>query len=253
MEGEAKNWFRDYQDKVQQGLEVWEIASFIEALRERFVSDDYQTKAYNELQDLKYNNNIEDFVAIYKRLATKARLTGPALREPLISALPGVIQARLSLAETTNNDQEWYQQVLSAGRSQERYWKSQKKGKTIAKPKTTAGPSNTRTQDKKFASVEEAIKGIPKNVVDHRKNNKSCLRCGYHNHNCLYCRMREPNIKISALGSGISYQPPEDQQDENQQVANSIELDQNDYMQEAEEFLEDYVQQDIDEEEQDFY
>lgn len=77
---------------------------FIEALNEQFVSNDYTTQAYNELQNLKYNNNIEDLVAKYRCLATKAKITGSALREPFIYSLLAVIQIRLSLAEPTGDD-----------------------------------------------------------------------------------------------------------------------------------------------------
>lgn len=87
VKNEAKNWFQDYQDKLQQRIEVLAIMSGIEVLNEWFISDNYITQAYNKPQNLEYNNSIENLVAKYRRLVTKAKLTGLALREPLICSL----------------------------------------------------------------------------------------------------------------------------------------------------------------------
>lgn len=65
--------------------------------------------------------------------------------------------------------------------------------------------------------------------------------------------MREPNIKFSIIGSRFSYQPPENHQDENQQVAKQMEQDKNDYLQEVVELIGENRQQEINKAECDFY
>jgi hypothetical protein len=46
---DSKNWFMYYQHKIQQGLEVWKIVSFIETLKEQIVSNNYTLQVFNEL------------------------------------------------------------------------------------------------------------------------------------------------------------------------------------------------------------
>jgi hypothetical protein len=54
-------------------------------------------------------------------------------------------------------------------------------------PRTGTGNQPRTGFDQRFATVEEATKGVPEEVIRARRLSKSCLRCGLTGHQATHC------------------------------------------------------------------
>jgi hypothetical protein len=75
-------------------------------------------------------------------------------------------------------------------------------GSTRDRPTGTTGQPRQprRTYERKFRTIEEAVSGVPPEVVQARRETGDCLRCGYKKgasgeHSALYC-VREPDTRM---------------------------------------------------------
>jgi hypothetical protein len=61
--------------------------------------------------------------------------------------------------------------------------------------KTSVRPQQRQLYEQKFSTIEEAVNGVPQEVVQARRKEGLCLRCGYSKHTALHCH-REPSSQM---------------------------------------------------------
>jgi hypothetical protein len=86
--------------------------------------------------------------------------------------------------------------------------------------KASVRPQPRQLYEQKFSTIEEAVSGVPQEVVQARRKEGLCLRCGYSKHTALHCH-REPNSQmprqIAAVEAGKHDREGSDDEEETTQ------------------------------------
>jgi hypothetical protein len=160
-------------------------------------------------------------------------------REMLLGAMPRGIVQRMQQDELAQDNAKFRSQILRAGKISEHWFEKEladRQARNTSRPEPTrpnrpqapvatprhpgSGPSQVgpsanpskREFPRLFATLEEATKGIPQQVVRLRLERRLCARCGWRKHVATHCH-KDPNSDM----------PPQDQNATGHRVA-GIEL-----------------------------
>jgi hypothetical protein len=210
---------------VDRGQAEHRWASFVDELRIRFMDENDADTAYRALESFAYREDIHTFLIRWDVLCRRAGVFGVAYRKMLFAAIGPTLPRRLELYERANTDAEVRADVLRAGRNLEDWARENRQqparpreGPEPARdacptprptPRPAAIPQRSQTMairprtieprsanpnpnlpcigERRFASVEEAIKGVPEEVVEARRKQGKCLRCGWMGHMATHC------------------------------------------------------------------
>jgi hypothetical protein len=185
-------------------------ATFVSAIKNRFLSSLEGQEAKNQMDAEKYLGDIEDYIVKMKRLNNLVGISGVTLRTTIERQLPKDLRRRISLIPPTNLDDEWIQTVVKAGKMEESFLAEEKllrqhndkpqerksnpaKGKerTTRRSSQEGGALNQgliqrfeKPQDWKNLTPTEKeerskrLRGIPLETLRERKNQNVCQRCG---------------------------------------------------------------------------
>jgi hypothetical protein len=239
LEREALEWYQDWMDRVERGLAEHQWASFVDELRTRFTDENEADTAYRELEAYTYREDIHTFLIRWDVLCRRAEVSGMAYRKMLHAAVGPALRKRLELYERVNTDKEFRANVLKAGRNLEDWARENRQQSVRPRdgpepvrdarppprstPRPPAIPQRSQTmafrprpvelrnanpnpnpglpriRERRFASVEEAIRGVPEGMVEARKRKGVCLRCGWIGHLATHC-LRQVETRIVSGG-----------------------------------------------------
>jgi hypothetical protein len=233
---DAKDWYWDWVKRAKGGEFAMDWATFERELRKRFEESGQDVKALRDLRKLVYvsGTSIHTFLARWDALSLKAKVRDVVYRELLLAAMPRDVVQRMQQDELAENDAEFRRQILRAGRISEHWYEKEladRQARNASRPEPTrpnrpqapiaaSGPSQVgpavnpskKEFARRFATLEEATKGVPQHVVRLRLERRLCARCGWRRHAATYCH-KDANSDL----------PPKDPNATGHQVA-AIEL-----------------------------
>ncbi|KAA8893354.1 hypothetical protein FN846DRAFT_914141 [Sphaerosporella brunnea] len=271
MKDGAQDWIGQWRKSTDRGEQphTWDALEI--DIRRRYLNPFEGSRALRELQQLKYEGDTHAFLTKFDLLNADAELTGHVYQQTLLKTLPKNITTRISLYEKTDSDAVFREYVLKAGVDTEdweermrdedrRAWKTVLPSRRAARedvsrqrlrgdprPKWKAEHRfesqlhretelaeielSRRKYSDKFASVAEATKGVPKELVEARTKAGDCLRCGWPKgmqgqHRALQCHRevnpkpwrlqregKEKGTRIAALSTGKRGREEEKEED----------------------------------------
>ncbi|KAG0122977.1 hypothetical protein HOY82DRAFT_619747 [Tuber indicum] len=183
-------------------------------------------QALRTMKKIEYLGDVQKDITELQDLNIKARVTGVAWREMVERTLPEHALRGVENKEY-DRDEDWTQEVIRATMVEERFkinesynrekptsilgkrkqsddttprapkkrkeYTAQEKEAYRAKKNVATGgakPNASKTIHTNWANAHE---GIPQSLVDSRRTNKGCTRCGLLNHNWKECR-RQPQV-----------------------------------------------------------
>lgn len=213
---EAQRWAQVRQEQMsEEGVaDTW--ATWSNAIQRHFANPHDSLDAETEMQGLKYNHNIRDFMVKLKTLNLKVQLRGPSLRNLVERCMTEEILKILGTKGTAEDDDQFLEQVTDAGLTMERIARrtktlnAQGKGgnsggggqkKTAAAGGAPAKKGNADQRDpNKLAEYVKKHTGIEREIVLARRKADQCTRCGKAGHRWAACRAQQPNTKSVAAG-----------------------------------------------------
>jgi hypothetical protein len=230
LTGKARDWFRAYRCKVnpeeakRAGMALtsfdrryWSWQFFEEQLRRSFGTKDMKDKALKQWETLSHTGTIDEFCDEIERLMWIVDVSQTTIEHKLKTSLKYELRkdwVKLINKPTAIMDQ--LSLLREMGRPIEDFNKNQKReDKPSASSsngnKRKRGEENTQSSSKKprtdtkstkfgrFESKEVALQGIPQDILDQRKNDRVCWRCGKVNHKAMECRANAPvTVKVAA-------------------------------------------------------
>jgi hypothetical protein len=212
---------------------TWE--QFQVDIKKRFTDTREDVRAWRELRKLSYTDDIHSFLTKWDGLCAKAGVHGTVYRDMLLRAVGPTVRGKMENVAPADTDEGLREQVLNAGRIVELWADTRAHERDLGyrRPErtdhrtnrdqrtsnntrpvpsaTTATTSSTRDRsagtkasvrpqprqlyEQKFSTIEEAVNGVPHEVVQARRKEGLCLRCGYSKHTALHCH-REPNSQM---------------------------------------------------------
>jgi hypothetical protein len=230
LTGKARDWFRAYRCKVnpeearRSGMALdtldrryWSWPFFTEQLRRSFGTKDMKDKALKQWEALRHTGTIDEFCDEIERLMWIVDVSQTTIEHKLKTSLkyelakdwvklinkPTAIMDQLSLLREMGRPIEDFNKT---------HKKEEKQGASSSSGnKRKRGEENTQSSSKKprtdnkstkfgrFESKEVALQGIPQDILDQRKNDRVCWRCGKVNHKAMECRANAPvTVKVAA-------------------------------------------------------
>ena len=227
LTGKALNWFRSYRYQVnpveakRMGMDTqsldptyWSWPFFSSQLRRSFGNKDQKEKALKQWDSLRHTGSIDDFCDEIERLMWMVNFNQPAIEHKIRSSLSEELSrdwAKVQNKPETLRDQ--LSMLREMGRAIEKFKGATKKTDptlTSTKRKREEEPAVSKPSKKsrseprpfgRFASKAEALKGIPKEVIDQRMKDRVCWRCGKSGHRAGECKATSPVVgKVAASG-----------------------------------------------------
>lgn len=231
LTGKARTWFRGYRVQVNPGEakragrdslrmdpKFWTWAYFEAQLRRSFGSKDQKEAALRKWDALTHTGTIDEFCNEVELLMWIVGLNQTAIEHKIRSSLK--YELRKDWAKVQNKPASLLDQLSllrEMGRPIEQFNKDNRKpekegtassstgGKRKREQDTTSRPAKKSRQESRpfgrFPSKEEALKGIPKDVLDQRMAAKACWRCGRAGHRATDCTAAAPvTAKVAASG-----------------------------------------------------
>jgi len=223
----------------QEGYQFWHV--FAEQALRRFGPTHVAEKSLREMGSVKYRSDVAKFLMEIDNLNINARVTGIAWRKMIEDELPVEVLRRLSHREyvddgewleavrtVTRAEEDFKERKDLRGggpsgttRSEKRKFEDWKPTITTKRVKKQYTATEKAAYQKKKAGERkgkkegavapkgearhtvwsEAHQGVDQKVVDKRKSDNECTRCGMNNHTRKYCR--KP-IQVSAIYRGTS-------------------------------------------------
>ena len=223
LKDKALVWYQNRKETFRQKNEVDDWRRFWLAMKERFRDAFEQEEAERKLNAYEYRNDVASYLAQMRVHNLKVGLTGVAWRQRLKQSLPSDILQRLSQYPIKpEDDEDFERRLLNSGRNHEDFKRekelrdrkgqsenpSRKEDKrkdqdqsrsekskyppTAPKAMRQKGKQTEKaTQQKRetvYKEVGEATKGVPASLVEKRRRDNTCLRCGMDNHRWSFCR-----------------------------------------------------------------
>jgi len=223
----------------QEGYEFWHV--FAEQARRRFGLTHEAEKPLREMRSVKYRGHAAKFLMEMENHNIHARVTGIARRKMIEDKLPVEALRRLSYREyvddgewleavrtVTRAEEDFKKRKDLCGGGPSGATRGEKRKFEDSKPTVTAKrvkrqyTANEKVDYQKKKAGERKVKnegsvapagkvrhqvwaeaheGVDQKVVDKRKSDNECKRCGMKNHPWKYCR--KP-IQVSAIYRGQS-------------------------------------------------
>src|SRR5437588_10063649 len=201
-------------------------AKFKAEIIERFEPKEGAMLAKQEMDSLRYKNDISDYLEKIRSLNYRVKMTGVSLRSLILAAVPAEVRNQLIFAPTYNDDDDWMElvqrigQTLELAKRQEKLfevkqvtskkttkttktWEDSSSGKKWGAQTTTPGkapdtfprPKNyQRLTDEEKAQRETRLKEIPDDLQKKKKDRKLCMRCGQSGHGQYTCPAPRPVV-----------------------------------------------------------
>jgi len=223
----------------QEGYEFWHV--FAEQVLRRFGPTHEAGKSLREMGSVKYRGDVAKFLMEMENLNIHARVTGIAWRKMIEDELPIEALRRLSHREyvddgewleavrtvtraeedfkerkdlrgggpsgTTRGEKRKFEDskpTIAAKRVKKQYtatekaaYQKKKAGERKVKKEGSVAPKG----EVRHTVWSEAHQGVDQKVVDKRKSDNECTRCGMKNHTWKYC---PKPIQVSAIYRGQS-------------------------------------------------
>jgi hypothetical protein len=240
MEKAAQEWCLEWKCHVREGKVENNWPTFVSELRRRFTDENEANIAYRELESLTYQKDIHTFLIRWDALCFRAGVSGVSYRKMLFTAIGPILRERMERYDRANNDKDFRAHVLNAGRNLEDWARERRREdrprpardapRPTPTPRPMAIPQRSQTMafrprtveprganpkpnpprvERRFATVDEAIKGVPEGVVEARLKQGKCLRCGWTEHVATYClcpldsRMPAREGRVAGLKRGM--------------------------------------------------
>lgn len=221
----AMTFATDYIRRMKAGehsYESWD--RFTEELCARFLSTQEGSEALSKMQSTQYSGDIAQYCIQMETYNRLAKLSGPGLRDLVKRGLSDDINRLHDLKDETEDDGQFWKDVQWAGKKHEamesrhRIWrkpdsrggnsrgggdkaKERKRDGDLAKPRHDEKSRVSKSPGKKdkpkgkpLRSFKEAISGIPDKLLDKRREDRVCLRCGKEGHACTFCTCKLPVV-----------------------------------------------------------
>ena len=221
----AMTFATDYIRRMKAGehsYESWD--RFTEELCAGFLSTQEGPEALSKMQSTQYSGDIAQYCIQMETYNRLAKLSGPGLRDLVKRGLPEEINKMHDLRDETEDDGQFWKDVQWAGKKHEamerrnKIWrKSDSKGGNgrgsgekpkekrrdgdLAKPKhddknrvSKSPGGKDKPKGKPLRTFAEATMGIPDNILDKRRADRVCLRCGKQGHACTFCSCKLPVV-----------------------------------------------------------
>jgi hypothetical protein len=201
-------------------------AKFKSEMIERFEPKEGAMLAKQEMDRLRYNNDISEYLEKIRSLNYRVQMSGVTLRSLILAAVPAEVRTQLIFAPEQNDDDDWMEtvqrigQTLELAKRQERLfttrqvtsqkaskttktWEDQSSGRKWGTTTTTQGkapdtfprPQNyQRLTDEEKAQREVRLKGVSDELQKKRKDKKQCMRCGQTGHGQYTCPAPRPVV-----------------------------------------------------------
>ena len=234
MKDIALDWFDSRATTLSQNHKVDTFAAFVEAMDERFKTDEEDKEALKKLRAVKYKGNVLEYLDSMRTLNLRAGLYGLAWREALKNGLDANLRSRLAYtaggvpkedealiacikehglaSEELIRDEKSLGNTQSGGSGQGKGKRKRGSGKggdakddSAPAPKrqqkgkgTTSGSGDKGGNTPRFTDdqKEEALKGVQETLRASRIKKKLCQRCALSGHHWKYCR-KEINVSSS--------------------------------------------------------
>ena len=233
LSGKARDWFRAYRYQVNpdearrvglstQALDkrYWSWVFFEEQLRRAFGTKDMKEKALKKWEALSHTGSIDEFCDEIERLMWVVDLSQTSIEHKLAISLkyelrkdwakalnkPSNIMDQLSLLREMGCPIEDFNKTH---KKEEKSNSSTSSGSKRKRGDDTsyAAPKKSRVEKSsgkfgRFSSKDEALQGIPQEVLEQRMRDKVCWRCGKGGHRAMDCRSNAPVTAKVAVSKG---------------------------------------------------
>ena len=218
LKDKALTWYQARRLAFKKNNDDDSWATFRKALCKRFKDSFEADKADEQMQQERYNGDISDYLAKMRTHNLKVGLAHVAWRRRLKAGLPEDIVQRVSqYPDPPEDDEDFEQRLEVSGKNYEDFKQESKfRGNTheqgaVSKrskktngsgvgrssgPSATLGGSKPRDGPKKpsfqkgkiiYTDVSQATQGVPLPLVESRKRQNQCLRCGMSGHRWKFC------------------------------------------------------------------
>src|SRR5437588_240977 len=206
-------------------------AKFKAEIIERFEPKEEAMLAKQEMDSLRYKNNISHYLEKIRSLNYRVKMTGVSLRSLILAVVPAEVRNQLIFAPTYNDDDDWMEldqrigQTLELAKRQEKLFEvkqvtSKKTTKTTKTyedssswkkwgtqtttsgkaPDTFPRPKNyQRLTDEEKAQCEARLKKISDDLQKKRKDRKLYIRCGQPRHGQYTCLTSRPVVSATTV------------------------------------------------------
>lgn len=230
FEGKVAKWYESYHLQIspKDALRVrgtvdldpkfatWDY--FEASLRSSFGQRITRDQALVEWRNLRHTDSIDDFLDSLTRLMWRTGYEGDVVEDKIKEALnpelamdwaktrkPRELSDQLAMLRDMGHQMEDHYRTRRSKGSGEKPSKTHEK-KTEHKRQSTSGPSKPREKGKSSGSGERKnkdveLKGIPQSLLDERKKDGNCLKCGKGRHMWYDCYTADPVTHKVAAGS----------------------------------------------------
>src|SRR5437588_8989056 len=206
-------------------------AKFKAEIIEGFEPKEGAMLAKQEMDSLRYKNDISDYLEKIRSLNYRVKMTGVSLRSLILAAVPAEVRNQLTFAPTYNDDDDGMELVLRIGQTLElakrqeklfevkqvtskkttkttKTWKDSSSGKKWGTQTTTSGkapdtfpqPKNYQhLTDEEKAQRETRLKGISDDLQKKRKDWKLCMYYGQPDHGQYTCPAPRPIVSSTTV------------------------------------------------------
>ena len=235
LDGKAHKWYKSYHLQISskdayrvRGIReldpiyaTWE--RFEASLRSSFGERITRDQAVREWHKLRHSDSIDDFIDELNRLMWMTGYEGDVVEDKLkyalneelgkewakVSPKPRLVGEQLALLRDMGHQlEDWYRTRKGQNKGNQPKKPQppqQNKGKPDGQPHPTTNKPKGQRQERKGGNPdrqtrEEALKGIPKNIVDDRTKDGVCLKCGKPNHRWSECWSKDPTVTKVVAG-----------------------------------------------------
>src|SRR5436190_6927139 len=261
----AQLWAQSYETKLFKHEKYADWNFFKAKLSRTCDLADEDVDALTKMEEWQYKGDIMSYLDRLKFLNERAQLSGSALKRAVRKGLPEKIIDHMSLLGNQSTTESLWQSLKKAGKAYESALQAKKsvglggnttagsssgqssvtkknksqgetstnptspkgKGRDTQNSKSSERSSSKREYPKRFDTFEEAVKGIPKELIKKRSDAKQCARCGKPGHKATFCagevntgsapkdpkvaststQNPEPSPRVEPTVSAITHQP----------------------------------------------
>lgn len=228
LKGKAWVWYQTRRRTMEASHERDDWTAFSSAMEERFTDRMERRKEYKRMIGLKYEGDIQTYLATLQEMNSRVGIGGEPLRAIIAKAITPEMHRAIyqKYKGLPDNDTDLIEAVREIGIVEEEIILSaielyEEKGKEDPKDSKGTGGKNTkdpgskgpkaktepapkgeknqkrlswrelRQLPKAWNTAEDALKDVdPKQVDKFKESKKDCWRCGYDGHRSINCRCR---------------------------------------------------------------